>query len=261
MRHYTAVVHREHEVVDDKPMAALWPDHKPLSEVLKLRDTTPVLTWEGTFQGNPTPAGGYTFRREWWSDKNRYQAGDRSLLTQVVGRYQAWDLAQKDKETNDYTACVTADILADYRMMVREVYRDRLTFDVVPETIISRARQWNSDGRLRNVLIEDASSGTPAFQTLKATAEAWLRPLLFAMRPTGSKVERASAASVWCRNDMVLLPHPGPEVPWLMDYEDELFSFPQGAHDDQVDAFAYVVAFCENLLAAGHNKRVANGGS
>ena len=128
MRHYTAVVHREHEVVDDKPMAALWPDHKPLSEVLKLRDTTPVLTWEGTFQGNPTPAGGYTFRREWWSDKNRYQAGDRSLLTQVVGRYQAWDLAQKDKETNDYTACVTADILADYRMMVREVYRDRLTF-------------------------------------------------------------------------------------------------------------------------------------
>ncbi len=80
------------------------------------------------------------------------------------------------------------------------------------------------------------------------------------MRPVGSKVERANAASVWCANGMVLLPHPGPEVGWLMDFEDELFSFPQAAHDDQVDAFAYVVAFCENLLAAGYGARAAQGG-
>lgn len=268
MRHYTAVVHREHEVtveykdgvVIHRPLAALWPEHKPLAEVLKLKATTPPLIWEGTYQGNPTPAGGYTFRREWWSGKNRYQAGDRSLLTQVIGRYQGWDIAAKDKESNDPSACVTADILADYRMLIREVYVERLTFDVVPETILSLARRWNGDGLLRNVLIEDASSGTPAYQTLTATAEAWLRPLLFAMRPVGSKVERAGAASVWCANGMVLLPHPGPDVAWLLDFEDELFSFPQAAHDDQVDAFAYIVAFCENLLSAGYNARSAKGG-
>lgn len=269
MRTYQQVVHREHEVVarqEDgavvlRPLAALWPEHKPLSEVLKLRATTPALIWEGTYQGNPTPAGGYTFRREWWSGKNRYQAGDRRLLTQVVGRYQSWDFAAKDKQSNDLSACVTADVLADYRLVVREVYVDRLTFDVVPATVTSMARRWNGDGLLRNVLIEDASSGTPAYQTLAASAETWLRPLLFAMRPVGGKVERANAASVWCANGMVWLPQPSEATPWLLDFEDELFSFPQAAHDDQVDAFVYVVAFCENLLSAGYNARGVYGGS
>ena len=252
MRTYRQVVHRAGP--------ALWPEHKPLGEVLELRATTPALIWEGTYQGNPTPAGGYTFRREWWSGRNRYRAGDRSWSTQVVGRFQSWDFAVKDKQSNDPSACLTADLLADYRLLVREVYVDRLTFDVVPETVVSMARRWNGDGLLRNVLIEDASSGTPAYQTLMATAEAWLRPLLFAMRPVGSKVERAGAASVWCANGMVWLPHPGPEVAWLLDYEDELFAFPQGAHDDQVDVTSQVILFCENLLSAGYNARAAYGG-
>lgn len=234
---------------------ALWPEHKPLSEVLKLKATTPELIFQGTYQGNPTPAGGYTFKREWWSGKNRFQFDDKRLRVQVAARYQSWDFAQKDKETNDYTVCVTAEILTDYRMVVREVFRERLTFDVVPQTVVSLARRWNADGRLRQVIIEDTSSGTPAYQTLKASAEEWLKELLFAMRPVGGKVERANAASVWCANGMILLPHPGPEVGWLMDYEDELFSFPQAAHDDQVDAFDQVVIFCENLLAAGYAAR------
>jgi hypothetical protein len=107
MRHYTAVVHREYEVVDGKPLAVLWPEHKPLREVLKLRDTTPVLTWEGTFQGNPTPAGGYTFRREWWEDTNRFHLDDRALSVRTIGRYQSWDTAEEDGESNAWTVCIT----------------------------------------------------------------------------------------------------------------------------------------------------------
>ena len=249
MRHYTAVVHRAHEVVGGEPLAALWPEHKPLAEVLKLRATTPALTWEGTFQGNPTPAGGHVFRREWWSDRSRYAAG--AWVGRVAARYQSWDLAEKDRETNDYTACVTVEVLTDYRLLVREVYRDRLTFDVVPATITSRARQWNADGLLRNVIIEDKSSGTPAYQTLKASAEGWLKPLLIAYQPMGGKVERANAASVWCGNGMVWLPQPSAAVPWLLDLEDELFAFPQGLNDDQVDALGQAIIFCEHLLSTG----------
>lgn len=255
MRHYTAVVHREHEVVDDKPLAALWPDHKPLSEVLKLRDTTPVLTWEGTFQGNPTPAGGYTFRREWWSGRGRFSADGRELRGQVVGRYQSWDTAEETGEGNAWTVCVTGEVLSDYRMAIRHVYRERLTFDALPATIESLARQWSGDGRLRGVVIEDKSSGKSARQTLGATAPEWLRPLLAAYRPMGSKEVRASAASVWCANGMVLLPQPGPEVGWLMDFEDELFSFPQATYLDQVDALSQLVLFCENYLSEGFRKR------
>lgn len=249
MRTYTIVLHQ------DGP--ALWPDHLPLADVLKLRATTPELVWEGTYQGNPTPAGGYVFRRDWWQDKRRYMPN--TWAGKVVARYQSWDFAEKDKETNDYSVCITADILADYRMLIRHVYRDRITFDVVPQTVIAMARQWNRDGLLRNVIVEDKSSGTPAYQTVKAIAEPWLKSILIAYQPIGGKIERANAASVWCANGMVWLPYPDASMPWLIDLEDELFSFPQATHDDQADALSQVIIFCEHILSSGYAAKGAIG--
>lgn len=246
MRHFTTVVHEEGP--------ALWPAHKPLAEVIKLRDTTPALIWEGTYQGNPTPAGGYTFRREWWSDesrfgKNRYSTGE--YLGKVLGRFQSWDTAEETKESSAYTVGVTGDILDDFRLVIRDVYRERLTFDVLPQTIESQARVHLGNDLLRGIVIEDKSSGKSANQTLRATSPEWLRELLSPYQPMGSKEARAGAAAVWCRNGMVVLPHPGPGAPWLMDFEDELFSFPQAAFLDQVDAFSQLVLFVENYLAEG----------
>lgn len=249
MRHYSAVVHRESEFIDGQPMAALWPGHKPLAEVLKLRDTTPQLIWEGTYQGNPTPAGGYTFRREWWSGQNRYMPD--VFLGKVIARFQSWDTAEETKETSAYTVGITGDILDNYSLVIRDVYRERLTFDVLPQTIESVARQHKGNDILRGIVIEDKSSGKSANQTLKATSPEWLRELLSPYQPMGSKETRAGAAAVWCRNGMVLLPHPGPGAPWLMDFEDELFAFPQSAFLDQVDALSQLILYVENYLAEG----------
>jgi predicted phage terminase large subunit-like protein len=255
MRHYAAVVHQEHEVIDGRPMATLWPAHKPLAEVLQLRDTTPPLVWEGMYQGNPTPAGGYTFRREWWSGKNRYPAGDPQWRGQVIARYDSWDTAEESGEGNAYSVKITGEILRDYRLIIRDVYRERLTFDVLPATIESQARRFRADGKLKQIIIEDKSSGKSARQTLQATSPAWLRPLIVAYSPVGSKEARAGAASVWCANGMVLLPYPGEGAEWLMDFEDELFSFPQSTWKDQVDAFAQLILYLENYLAEGYRAR------
>jgi predicted phage terminase large subunit-like protein len=138
------------------------------------------------------------------------------------------------------------------------VFRERLTFDALPSTIETQARQWHADGRLRKVIIEDKSSGKSAQYTLRATAEPWLREMLFAFQPMGSKTVRAAAASVYCRSGMVLLPHPGQGAEWLMDFEDELFSFPQSAFADQVDAFSQLVIYLGNYLAAGQRARGGN---
>ncbi len=250
MRHYTYRVHAEHEVIGGQPMAALWPEHKPLLEVLNLRATTPELIWEATYQGNPTPAGGYTFRRDWWSGQNRYHEDD--YRGRIVARFMSWDTAETTGNDSAWTVGITGDITDDYRLLIRDVYRARLTFDVLPQTIESVARQHNGDGRLQWIVIEDKSSGKAANQTLKATSPGWLRDKIAPYQPVGSKEQRASAASVWCRNGMVLLPHPGPTAPWLLDFEDELMSFPQSTYADQVDSFSQLILFCENYLAAGY---------
>ena len=67
----------------------------------------------------------------------------------------------------------------------------------------------------------------------------------------GDKVQRAQQAAVWCRSGMVWLPKPADTCLWLMDFEDELFNFPQAAFADQVDAFAQLVIYLENFLAEG----------
>ena len=60
---------------------------------------------------------------------------------------------------------------------------------------------------------------------------------------------------MWCKNGSVLLPAPSAGAPWLVDFEDELFTFPAAANDDQVDAFSQLIIYIENLLAEGFHAR------
>ena len=55
------------------------------------------------------------------------------------------------------------------------------------------------------------------------------------MNPEGGKVARAAAASPLIEAGNVYLPHPQ-IAPWVMDFIEECAAFPNGAHDDQVDA-------------------------
>ena len=77
---------------------ALWPEHKPVEQVLELQATTPEDTWETTYQGNPTPPAGSVFRRAWWIGKNRYDPADRGLINSCLARWVSWDTGLKDKE-------------------------------------------------------------------------------------------------------------------------------------------------------------------
>jgi predicted phage terminase large subunit-like protein len=234
----------------------LWPQHKPLPEVLELKGTTPVGIWEGTYQGNPMPPAGTVFQREWWKGEDRrFDAAERKLVTTCVARWISWDTGLKDEEDNAYTACVVGELWPDYRMAIREVWRERLQFPALPPKIEMYARKHNRDGKLRAVIIEDKASGISAYQTLKAGAEDWLADLLVAFMPSGDKEVRAQQAAVWCKNGCVLLPWPGLAVPWLVDFEDELFNFPGSSFMDQVDAFDQLVLFTENLLAEGWRAR------
>lgn len=243
---------------------ALWPQHKPLSEVHELRDTTPEHVWEGTYQGNPTPPGGVIFLRDWWNTpERRFHPGDLAYERQVIARYISWDTADKDKQDNAYTVGLTVDLLADYRLAIRDVYRDRIKFpDLVGSALYGEgaiprlARQQRGRDKLRGIILEDKASGTSAYQTLAQAEDdemrQWLRPFL----PTTSKEQRARQASVWCKLGCVLVPWPSERVPWLTEYLDELTQFPGATFADQVDATTQVIIYLEHLLSEGYHARV-----
>lgn len=246
------------KVLLHKEGPALWPGHKPLSEVLSLRDTTPDRTWEGTYQGNPMSPQGSVFKRSWWAEgRSRYDWVNEVIPRKVIARWISFDTALKENMDSAFSSAIVGELWPDYRLAIRDVWRGRVPFPELSPQIAHLSKQWNYDGKLRNVLIEDKASGISAIQTLRSAVEYdWIAEILVAFNPSVDKETRATQASVWCRNGMVLLPQPGPE--WLFDFEDELFGFPSAIYADQVDAFSQLVLYLEHLLAEGFQLRAGN---
>jgi len=79
-------------------------------------------------------------------------------------------------------------------------------------------------------LIEDKANGSAVIQMLAQDI-----PGLLPVNPEGGKVARAAAVSPLIEAGNVYLPHPL-YAPWVNDFIEECAAFPNGAHDDQVDA-------------------------
>jgi predicted phage terminase large subunit-like protein len=244
-----------HKVLLHQNGPALWPEHKPLAEILELQATTPAPIWSSIYQGAPTAPGGTIFHRAWWRGKNRYDAADHRLVSDCIGRWISWDTALKDTNDAAYTACTVGELQPNYKLAIREVYRERLEFPELPQVMGQVTSRYNADRKLRGVLIEDKASGTSAYQTLMAGADRDMQQLLIPFMPVGDKDTRANQAAVWCHNDCILLPEPSAAVPWLLDFEEELFGIPTSTYRDQGDAFAQMIIYTENYLAQGWHAR------
>lgn len=236
--------------IDDNPHIDKAEYLRSLSE---LDEITRMQLLQGLWVTDPT---GKPFLAEWWEKgRNRYYLKDERIKNQMAARWISWDTALKDENENAYTACVVGELTPDYRLVIREVWRDKMQFPFLPDAILQRAQKWNYDGRLQAVIIEDKASGTSAYQTLMHTAPQWLRDILIAFQPTGDKGTRGGQAAVWCKRDCVMLPFPDNDAAWLYDFEAELFNFPLSVFKDQADAFAQLVIYLENLLAQGWQAR------
>lgn len=235
-----------------QPGEALWEDKFSAAFLRSLQASD--MDFDALYQQNPVSRAGAIFHRE---DFARFDNADPRLSRRAIARWISWDTALKDKATSDYTAYCVLELMPDYLLYVRHVQRLRLRFPDLPSTIEDVAARWNRDEKLRGVIIEDKGSGTSAYQTLLSSAAPWLRGLLNAYEPPGSKEYRASLASTWPRLGCVLLPLPNDAAPWLADFEDELFAFPGVAHDDQTDAFSQGVLYVEHFLAEGLQARTA----
>lgn len=235
---------------------ALWPERKSEKDALKTRDETPATTWWGTYQGIPSAPGGTIFLEQWWADENtRYDPNERGLINKCIARYLSWDTAESENETAAYSSVIAGEILPDYRLVIRDVRRKRLTFPKLLDFVEGSARTHSRDEKLRGIVIENASSGVALIQSIDANAELWYRRLVHPFNPSVSKEERAKQASVHCRNGSVLLPLPDDSAPWLLSFEEELFNFPGSDYMDQVDAFSQLIIFLEHFLSRGYAAR------
>lgn len=193
-------------------------------------------TWTALYQGRPAPAEGGMLKRGWWhyyttpkhvenEDGTRVMPGAEELI-------QSWDMAFKDTKASDY---VVGQVWArrGAEAILLDQVRGRWDFTETCRQVRSLAARWPQASAK---LVEDKANGPAVISQLRATV-----PGLIPINPKDSKIARVSAISPFVESGNVSLP--APELaPWIGDWTEEAASFPNSAHDDQVDAMSQAVA-------------------
>ena len=85
-----------------------------------------------------------------------------------------------------------------------------------------------------HLIIEDSSISKHLLQFVQETTN--LYPIKY--KPQEDKITRANNASLFIASERVLLPK---EAVWLDEFKSEINAFPNGKHDDQVDALTQLI--------------------
>lgn len=212
----------------------LFPERFPAAEVAQLKKDKGAYAWAGQYQQRPAPREGGIFQRAWFKRVGALPVG-------CVRYVRGWDLAASEGERADYTAGIK---------ITRDGYEG--AFYIVH----GRRGRWSS-GRVETEVKSTAASDRTLHpnnvtihipQDPGASGKSYVRTLVLQLAGhavkyepvTGSKEVRAKALASQAEVGNVFILETGdPERDaWIEDFLDEIEMFPNGAHDDQVDAAA-----------------------
>ena len=196
--------------------APLWPERYDASALAALRVSVGPQEWPTLFQQRPSHEGGSIFKDHWWVEET-VEPGDRV--------FQFWDTAFKTGQQNDYSVCCTMTTTPN-GYAVLDVWRNRVEYPDLLKAMQAQAKDHTPSA----IFVEDAASGQSVVQSLRRETRLPVLPA----KPIGDKVLRANRVTGTVEAKKITLPR---TAPWLQAFREELAAFPNGVHDDQVDAF------------------------
>lgn len=233
---------------DDDPLGRspgemLWPEHFPLSELPNVPDEMSSNSFAALYQQNPVPAGGATFKPEWF--EHRYD-----VLPSRLSFYQSVDSAWKDGLGNDRS--VIATLATDRKdIYVADIWAGRAKYTDLRRIVIENYGKH----RPRLLVVEEAASGFALVDELRRSTGIPIKGV-----PPGRDSKEARADSVTNSFEAGRVKFPR-NAGWMGDLLGEFLRFPYGRHDDIVDAVVLGVAQIRLLIAAAdrndRSRRVA----
>lgn len=218
----------------------LFPERFPAHEIERLKKAKGSYAYSGQYQQRPAPRSGGMFQRGDFEIVDAVPAGgqecrawDFAASKAVPGRSPDWTVGLKMKHVGGV-------------FYVQDVRRDRWSPGDVETNLKNTASQDGLTVRIRMPQDPGAAGKSDAATKVKLLAGYDVIVVL----PTGEKATRAKPASAQAEAGNVKLVR----GPWNDTFLDEVCSFPNAQHDDQVDAFADAL----NELALGSTFTLAN---
>jgi predicted phage terminase large subunit-like protein len=218
---------------------ALWPERFPLHELERTKRAVGGYYFAAMYQQRPVPAGGALFKRhdfryfteapelDLFVMRGSHGDEDRPVGRGHCYRFVTCDPAFSEKETADFTALGLWGVTPWMDLLLLDVARIRFDVENLPAAIHRHFELWKPN----DIRIESKAFGT---RVINALVNQGL-PIIPLDADT-DKVTRALSAVPRYECHAVFHRSGGE---YVEAYERELLSFPQGAHDDQVDMFAY----------------------
>lgn len=202
-----------------EPGQALWPEKYNEKQLAGIQRTVGTQTWISLYQQRPTAEEGAMFKRKWFENRPQtYPDGLRWV------RY--WDLAASTKTSADYTASAAVALDGEGNLWIRDMIRGRWEWPDAKKVMQTTMR---AEPHTRHI-VEQALHGLAALQDLRRDRTLAAIPMKGVVVDK-DKVSRAMAWADRAEAGKVRLV----QGPWIAEFLDEVCSFPNAAHDDQVD--------------------------
>ncbi len=219
---------------DDKGRFSYWPYKEPLEDMLALEagkgadadgNIVSRFVFSSQYQQAPRAIGGNIIKGQWFP---------RARPPKILHRKIYADTAQKTAERNDYTVFECWGYGEDKKIHLLDLLRGKWE---APELKRQAIDFWNKhnavagQGTLRELVVEDKSSGTGLIQEIKRTERIPVR----GVERTKDKLTRVMDAVSSIEAGFVILPEDGHFVSDFL-VECEAFTADDShAHDDQID--------------------------
>lgn len=224
------------------PMAALWPERKPL-EFLASARRLDKRGFEALYMGSPSPDDGDYFRRD---DLIGYKPHE---LPKNLRKYAASDHALTTKQENDANCLGCVGVDEDGVIWVLpDIDWERMEPDETVERMIAQMRRhkpmvWWAEN-------EHINKAIGPFLRKRMREEGVYTPI---DPQTPSKDKKARATSIRGRMQMHMVRFPT-FAPWWAEAEAELLKFPNAKHDDFVDWLSWIGLGLDKELPASKTR-------
>ena len=227
-----------------------FPEWKP-DEILRvdeqeIRQSNGSRYWDALYMQNPTPEKGGIIKKKWFE---WWEYEDPPTCEFII---QTYDTAFSTRKTADYSVIQTWGI---FHQMEEDGYggehvvpclillgntKDRFEYPELRRT----AQHLYQKHRPDVCIVEKKASGQSLIQDMRRAGLPVLEYL-----PDRDKVSRVYASTPIMESGRLYIPR-GKE--WAGDLYDEALAFPNGAHDDQVDAMTMAIQYMKDSWNVTH---------